>query len=176
VWVYARTCTIVKVKAVTRARNPRGEGERLRAELLEATVDLIAETGSIDDVSLRAAAKRAGVSPTAVYQHFEDRDALVEAAVVSCWHDFRTAFLQALEQPDPFSRLRAGGALYVQFALEHPRQYAVMITETDRLPGATPIGLETFEGLVVMVKEILDANGDDRDPTFVAILGLTPAG
>ena len=44
-----------------------------------------------------------------------------------------------------------------------------MIGETDRLPGAVPIGLETFNGLVGMIKDILDANGDDHDPTFVAV-------
>jgi DNA-binding transcriptional regulator YbjK len=49
------------VKAVTRERNPRGQGDRLRVDLLEAAVELIAETGSVQGVSLRAAAKRAGV-------------------------------------------------------------------------------------------------------------------
>ena len=73
------------MKAVTRERNPRGQGERLRVDLIDAAVDLIAETGSVDGVSLRAAAKRAGVSPMAVYNHFADKDALLVAAVEHCW-------------------------------------------------------------------------------------------
>ena len=97
------------MKAVTRERNPRGQGDRLRADLLDATVDLIAETGSVDGVSLRAAAKRAGVSPMAVYNHFEDKDALLEAAVVHCWEEFQATLAASLDAPDPSTRLRAAG-------------------------------------------------------------------
>ena len=45
-----------------------------------------------------------------------------------------------------------------------------MISETDNLPGATEIGLAAFDDLVTMVADILDANGDDRDPVYVATL------
>ncbi len=107
--VYACTSTLVNVKAVTRERNPRGQGDRLRADLLDATVDLIAEAGSVDGVSLRAAAKRAGVSPMAVYNHFEDRDALLEAAVEHCWEEFQGTLAAALDDPDPSARLARRG-------------------------------------------------------------------
>jgi AcrR family transcriptional regulator len=156
--------------AVTRPKNRRGEGERLRDDLLDATVDLIAETGSIDEVSLRAAAKRAGVSPTAVYRHFEDRDALVEAAVIRCWERFRGALAVALETEDPFARLRQAGEIYARFAIEQPRAYAVMMQQTDGLDRATPVGLSAFDDLVSMIAAILEANGDHRDPTYVATL------
>jgi AcrR family transcriptional regulator len=158
------------VKAVTRPRNPRGQGERLRQDLLRAAVDLIAETGSLDNVSLRAVAKRAGVSPTAVYQHFADRDALVEAAVVTCWEDFSAMLAEVVAgEPDPYLRLRKGGDAYVRFALEHPGQYSVMVEQTDDIPGATPAALSAFNDLVTMVADILRARGDDRDPVFVAV-------
>ena len=48
-------------ESVPRTRNPRGEGDRLRGELLDAATDLMAETGDIAKVSLRAIAARAGV-------------------------------------------------------------------------------------------------------------------
>jgi AcrR family transcriptional regulator len=171
IWsVDACTCTLVKVKAVTRTRARRGEGDRLRLELLEATVEEIAATGSIDNVSLRAVAKRVGVSPTAVYQHFPDRDALVEAAVIQCWEDFRAALAVAFDEEDPYQRLRLGGEIYARFAIDHPRQYAVMIGETERLPNAGSVGTLAFEDLVRMVTAILDAKGDDRDPVYVSTL------
>lgn len=157
------------MKAVTRERNPRGQGERLRADLVDAAVDLIAETGSVDAVSLRAAAKRAGVSPMAVYNHFEDKDALLEAAVQHCWDQFQGAIAGAMVDPDPVVRLRAAGEAYVRFALGRPGQYAVMFSGTANLPErAVPIGMSAFDDLVAMVAEVLDANGDDRDPAFVA--------
>ena len=49
----------------------------LRAELLDATLRLLADAPHPDDVSIRAIAREAGVSPTAAYRHFEDRDELV---------------------------------------------------------------------------------------------------
>ena len=167
--VYARTYTLVNVKAVTREQNPRGQGERLRADLLDATVELIAETGSVDGVSLRAAAKRAGVSPMAVYNHFADREALLEAAVEHCWGEFRAAIAASLDRPDPSARLRAAGDAYVRFALDQPGKYAVMFSGSGLLPERpVPVGLSAFDDLVRMVDEILVARHDDRDPTFVA--------
>lgn len=158
------------MKAVTRERNPRGQGERLRVDLVDAAVDLIAETGSVDGVSLRAAAKRAGVSPMAVYNHFADRDALLVAAVEHCWDEFQAAIAATLDEPEPSARLRAAGDAYVRFALEHPGRYAVMFSGTRNLPErAVPIGMSAFDTLVAMVADILDARHDGRDPAFVAV-------
>jgi AcrR family transcriptional regulator len=158
------------VKAVTRERNPRGQGERLRVDLIDAAVDLIAETGSVDGVSLRAAAKRAGVSPMAVYNHFADKDALLVAAVEHCWDEFQAAIAVTLDEPEPSARLRAAGDAYVRFALEHPGRYAVMFSGTRNLPErAVPIGMSAFDTLVAMVADILDARHDGRDPAFVAV-------
>ena len=159
------------MKAVTRERNPRGQGERLRVDLIDAAVDLIAETGSVDGVSLRAAAKRAGVSPMAVYNHFADKDALLVAAVEHCWDEFQAAIAVTLDEPEPSARLRAAGDAYVRFALEHPGRYAVMFSGTRNLPErAVPIGMSAFDTLVAMVADILDARHDGRDPAFVAVL------
>jgi AcrR family transcriptional regulator len=158
------------VKAVTRERNPRGQGERLRVDLVDAAVDLIAETGSVDGVSLRAAAKRAGVSPMAVYNHFADKEALLVAAVEHCWDEFQAAIAATLDEPEPSARLRAAGDAYVRFALEHPGRYAVMFSGTRNLPErAVPIGMSAFDTLVAMVADILDGNHDRRDPAFVAV-------
>ena len=156
------------MKAVTRERNPRGQGERLRSELVDAAVDLIAENRSIEGVSLRGAAKRAGVSPMAVYNHFADKDALVEAAIRQCWDEFQAAIAEALELEDPVAKLRAAGEAYVRFARDNPGKYVVMFTTTALPPELIGIGLSSFDVLVEMVADILTANGDDRDPRFVA--------
>jgi len=156
------------VKAVTRERNPRGQGERLRSELVGAAVDLIAENRSIEGVSLRGAAKRAGVSPMAVYNHFADKDALVEAAIRQCWDEFQAAIGEALELEDPVAKLRAAGEAYVRFARDNPGKYVVMFTATALPAELIGIGLSSFDVLVEMVADILQANGDDRDPRFVA--------
>ncbi len=68
-----------------RQRNPRGTGDRLRDELIDAAVRVLAARGDTERLSIRAVAAEAQVSPPAVYLHFPDRRGLVRAAVESCF-------------------------------------------------------------------------------------------
>ena len=61
------------VNASPRRRNQRGQGARLREELIEAASDLLADQGNPDQVSIRAVATAAGVTPPSIYLHFADR-------------------------------------------------------------------------------------------------------
>ena len=62
-----------------RRRAPRGSGEQLRDEILDATTDLLLETGHAKEVSIRSVAQRVGVTPPSIYLHFADKDALLDA-------------------------------------------------------------------------------------------------
>lgn len=151
-----------------RARNPRGEGDRLRLDLLDAAAELMAETG--EAVSLRAIAARAGVSPTAVYRHFDDHLDLLRAAVLYCWEEFDAALGEEMARyPEPHERLRHTGRAYVRFAMEQSGKYQVLFANKIDLGMDDQIGMSSFDNLVAMVAEILEANGDDRDPFFVAV-------
>ncbi|MGE4427381.1 MAG: TetR/AcrR family transcriptional regulator [Solirubrobacteraceae bacterium] len=111
-----------------RVRNPRGEGERLRDVLLDAATDLLAELHDVDAMSVRAVTRRAGVSPTAMYLHFADKDELVTATKSRCFTALRDRIDAAAERTaadDPTVRLRAMGAAYLAFAREQPGWYAV---------------------------------------------------
>ena len=55
-----------------RRRARRGEGERLREEILVAARELLAETNDADAVSVRAVAERVGVSTPSIYLHYAD--------------------------------------------------------------------------------------------------------
>jgi AcrR family transcriptional regulator len=155
-----------------RRRNPRGEGDRLRLDLLGAAVALMAESGDVEKVSLRAVAQRAGVSPTAVYRHFDDRDSLLRAAVTYCWIEFSDALAAADDATDdPYERLQLAGAAYIEFAVERHGEYTVLFSNqvdisdhADEPPGTT-----AFTRLVGQVAAILQRNDDDRDPFFVAV-------
>jgi AcrR family transcriptional regulator len=163
------------MRTAARPRNPRGEGERLRVELLDAAAELMAETGDIDAVSLRAIAARAGVSPTAVYRHFDDHLSLLRAAVEHCWAEFVRAFVEADEGvTDPFERLRRSGAAYVRFAMEQPGKYHVLFSnKIDAEFEGDPVGTSAFDMLVDKVTAILAALDDPRDPRFVAVQVFT---
>jgi AcrR family transcriptional regulator len=147
-----------------RARNPRGQGERLRDDLIAAAVQLMAATGDPEDVSIRAVAKAAGVTPTAAYRHFEDRDELIVAACSSNFERF-SEFLVTYFGPieDPFGRLAAAGEGYLAFALEDPGRYRVLFSNPvtksispERWPAALA-GDAAFEQLVQLVQDCIDA-------------------
>ncbi|BAN02925.1 TetR/AcrR family transcriptional regulator [Ilumatobacter coccineus] len=154
-----------------RQRNARGEGDRLRTDLLEAAAELMAEHGTIEGISLRAVARRAGVSATAVYRHFDDHTQLLRESIQFCWSNFLDMLAAAQEgATDPFDAFERSGFGYATFAAEHQGQYRVMFSNRIRLVGDTSsIADATFQILVDEVTGMLDVLGDDRDPQFVAV-------
>lgn len=154
-----------------RERNARGEGDKLRVDLLDAAADLMAEKGDIDAISLRSIAARAGVSPTAVYRHFDDHLDLLTESVRHCWIEFDRALDRAeAGLDDPYDDLDAMGRAYVEFALGQPGKYHVLFAnKIDLEVDGRSIGLHTFDRLVDKVARILDDRDDQRDPWFVAV-------
>jgi AcrR family transcriptional regulator len=140
-----------------RGRNPRGEGERLRATLLEAATELIAESENPENVSVRAVTRRAGVSPTALYLHFENREELFVAVSEACFAELGDAMCLAGEGAgdDPRDQLVAMGHAYLRFARERPGHYAVLFQRhiTPEPEDDEPkIGMDVFQSLVEVVR------------------------
>lgn len=96
--------------------------EDTRARLLAAARDLYLEEGPAN-FSLREVARRVGVSAPAVYRHFEDKAALVDATCTQGFHVFSSYLVRALAAPTPKARLLATGEQYRLFALENPYDY-----------------------------------------------------
>src|SRR4051794_4871634 len=99
----------------------RRERERddLRSKILNAARELILEQG-VDAVSMRKIAERIEYSPTAIYQHFADKEALLHAM---CERDFDGLHAQLAERTgsvsDPLEAIVVSGASYVKFAIEY---------------------------------------------------------
>lgn len=139
----------------TRARNARGEGSKLREQLLRATTEILSEAGDANAVSVRAIARRAGVSPTALYLQFPDRDALVAAAVDDGFEAFNTALMEAVAVPaEPRDRLQAMGRAYLEFSVQQPALYAILFSARRPLVDKqqTPRD-QAFDGLVALLRE-----------------------
>jgi AcrR family transcriptional regulator len=156
---------------VHRQRSARGEGDSLRTDLLVAAAELIGAHGEMESVSLRAVARQAGVSPTAVYRHFDDHVELLRGAVDHCWSTFYDQLRTASDSSDdPFVAFRAMGDAYIAYALAHPGQYRVLFSnKVDLGDGDAPGGLAAFQLLIDAVARMLAVLGDDRDPFFVAV-------
>ncbi|MEV0589682.1 TetR/AcrR family transcriptional regulator [Nonomuraea sp. NPDC050310] len=101
----------------------------LRAACVRAARELLEEDGG-SGMSLRAVARRAGVSPTAPYRHFADRDALVSAVAAQGYRDLTEHLAAAHPAPPATSDDLADIAVaYVRFALDRPAMFRVMFAE-----------------------------------------------
>jgi AcrR family transcriptional regulator len=110
----------------------------LRAALLHAARTLLEEEG-YDALTLRAAARRAGVSQAAPYHHFKDKSALLVAVAAEGFRDFGAAMrsrMAALRHADPRARLNASGVAYVEFAVANPAVFKLMFSGVR--PAASP--------------------------------------
>ena len=98
----------------------------LRAALVEAACELLHEGGT-EALSLRAVARRAGVSAMAPYRHFADKDALLAAIAAAGFERFRGALAAAdASASEPADGLVAQGVAYVRFACDDPRLFKLM--------------------------------------------------
>lgn len=92
----------------------------LRAALIEAGLAALESTGP-DRISLRELARAAGVSATAVYRHFPDKQALLEALAAEAQRMLGDAQRRASEKAGGgIEGFGATGRAYVRFALAHP--------------------------------------------------------
>jgi AcrR family transcriptional regulator len=155
----------------TRVRNQRGEGERLRTALLDAAAELLAESQDVEQLSVRAVTARAGVSPTALYLHFEDKEELTRAVRERCMAALAQRLRLADEEHagDPFAQLVAMGLAYLRFAYEQPGQYAILFH--TRTPKGTHhktrapdlgVGDECFALLVNAVTRCVRKEDEER--------------
>jgi AcrR family transcriptional regulator len=100
----------------------------LRRGLIEAAIQL-AEEGGAGAVSVREAARRAGVSAGAPFRHFESRDALMTAVAEEAQRRFRAEIDAALaEAPpdDPLARFRKLGLAYLRWAMRNPAHFEII--------------------------------------------------
>ncbi len=97
----------------------------LRSTLLEDAAILLNEGGQ-DALSLRALARRAGVSPRAPYRHFADKEALLTALAVEAFAAFGEALATADAAAEPDRELEAQVIAYVRFGLQAPGRFRLM--------------------------------------------------
>lgn len=148
-----------------RRPNARGQGELLRDEIVATALVLLGELGDDEALSLRAVAKSLGISPTSMYLHFTDRDALVIAAMAKAHADMRAAvdaLLAAGVDGHPRQALRIRLKGMAAWAVAHPGLTKVM--HESRTSPAMPFKAELFERLVTAV-----AQCGHEDPVATAL-------
>lgn len=140
----------------------------LRERLLASAAALVERTGSPEAVTLRAVARETGVSAPAVYGHFTDLDALLDAVVDDGFVRLRAAVAEAVQQEsDPVDRLMAGCHAYVEEGLTAPGRYRAMFGPR-RLPSGRLAFGALVDGIAACVAAGRSASTDpEADATLV---------
>jgi AcrR family transcriptional regulator len=100
----------------------------LRAALVRAALELLEESGETA-LSLRAVARRAGVSPAAPNRHNAGREALVSAVAAVGYRELAGRLAAAHPSPSTPEQLAGVAVAYVQFALDRPALFRIMFGE-----------------------------------------------
>lgn len=163
----------VSVQGLRRQRAPRGSGDRLRHEILDAATGLLLETGQARAVSIRSVAQRVGVTSPSIYLHFQDKTALLDAVCARYLARLDEAMERAaVGRTGTVEVLRAQGLAYVRFALQTPELYRLATMREWRPGSNVDMALDgsAFRHMRASVQSLMD-EGVYRadDPTMIAL-------
>jgi AcrR family transcriptional regulator len=141
------------------APKPYHHGD-LRRVLIDAALKL-AEEGGAEEISVREAARRAGVSPGAPFRHFESRDALMRAVAEEAQRRFRAEIESTLAQvpaDDPLKRFRNFGLAYLRWAMRNRAHFEIISTgRYFDLNKASELARDNDELIAMTERVLVDA-------------------
>jgi AcrR family transcriptional regulator len=160
----------------SRGRNRRGQGERLREEIVATALRLLEELGDDEALSLRAVAREIGIAATSVYLHFADRDALVLAAMERSHADLvRAADEAEAAAGDPVGGLRARVQVMGTWSHEHPGLYKVLHESAVNKRCDTSFKMELGKRTTAAVQRCMDEGLAPADDAAAVSLDLRAA-
>jgi len=165
-----------------RQRNARGEGSRLRLEIVQATIRLIDD--GTDRLTLRAIAREAGIAGPSIYDHFPDLEGIRTEVIRSCYEDLIERIRQAQDGvADPVERLDVTCFAYTSFGVDFPNRYALLFRgerDQDEKLAVGDRGAAALQTLVDSIAICIEAGRstsadpyDDALAVWSAIHGLT---
>ncbi|HSK92169.1 MAG TPA: TetR/AcrR family transcriptional regulator [Euzebyales bacterium] len=160
--------------ATRRSRARRGEGERLREDILRAAERLLLETGDADAVSIRAVADAVGVTPPSIYLHFTDKTELIFQVCQEQWQrfdDYLKAAVGGID--DPVEWLETAGHAYIEWGRDNPELYRILFMSK---PRETPPNVDkqavitsgVFGDVLAVTARAIEAGQLVGDPAVVA--------
>jgi AcrR family transcriptional regulator len=141
---------------VSKARPPKRKPARsyhhgdLKAALVESATAILRKEG-IGGLTLRAVARKAGVSQAAPYRHFTDRRALMAAVAEQGFARMQQAMMQAMSGAGGRLGLKGVALAYVRFARDNPAEYRLMFGPEMAITDDLPELRETGRGVLGFV-------------------------
>ena len=141
----------------------------LRQALVQSALELIESKGPTG-FTLSEAAKRAGVTPAAVYRHFEGRKDLIAEAARQGYEMFADLIQYAYDngQPSALAAFEATGRAYLAFARKHPGHYIAMFESGISVNRTPELAAAAARARAVMEKAAADLSqhipADRRPP------------
>lgn len=149
-------------------------------QIAQAALAVVAQHG-IRRLSIASVARRVGVVPSALYRHFENKDAIIDT-VMGLVRERLLENVRAvtLAGSDPFEQLRLLLARHVQFIKEHHALPRIIFSEQvyEGRPGRRRAMFRTIQAYLSNVADIVrrgQAEGrmrKDLDPPTVAVMFL----
>jgi AcrR family transcriptional regulator len=131
---------------------PKQRRRRNRQEMIDSILSIAREMMRSDGVaslSLKAIARRLGMTPPALYTYFDSKQAIYDALFKGGVEEFgRRLQPAALKRESPYEQLKAIFEGYMSFALDNPDLYQLMMQRP--VPGFSP----SVEGLTVCLENL----------------------
>ena len=139
------------------------EKTELREKILDAARELFISDG-YEGVSMRKVAEKIEYSPTAIYVHFADKEALFHQLCQEDFAKLAAVFQRDAQIANPLERLRQIGRTYAEFGRQYPNHYKLMFMtphpepefdEHDREIQGNPES-DAYAFLVQTMREAID--------------------
>ncbi len=137
------------------------EREEIRTVILDAAREMFATEG-YEAVTMRRIAEKIEYSPTAIYFHFRDKDALMKELCLTDFLALAHQLTKIAQIKDPIEQLRRTGLAYVDFGLQNPNHYRLMFM--------TPHPRIEFDG------EDAERKGNPEEDAYAFLKGIISAG
>jgi AcrR family transcriptional regulator len=149
----------------------------LRERILSCALDLYLEEG-LKGLSMRHMAEKLGVSATALYRHYRNKEDLLHNVIGAAIKVFGSHLFTALSGRTPEERFHRGAEAYLNFALAHGKYYEVIFLAPQQL-GAEPLPEDlqqqskaTFQFLIDRVQECMESGYLRKDDPYSVAVGI----
>ncbi len=159
-----------------RQRNPRGQGARLREEIITGAAALLERTGTEHAITLRAVAREVGIAAPSIAPHFSDSAEIIDAVVAHELTRLHQTLLAAVaSRSDAVEQLFAGTRAYVAHGHAHPNRYRVIFErrfldlwgqEQRVMHQTAPLMAESFDLVVRTIQSCIDAGRSTSTDPF----------